>query len=164
MTTPTRQMLEALRHYALSYQESARRLARWMELPSVDGTALGEIMWGEFEGAPLTPSRLSARVGLTSGATNALVNRLEGRGLVVRSRENGDRRVVTLRATGVARERAAAFLDPSVVALQAALDEYDDATLEAVGSIVTRFAGVLPGVDPETTPGSAPQTDPPLGR
>lgn len=139
-------MLDALRHYAIGYQESAHRLARWMDLPNIDGTALGEIIWAEYEGSPLTPSRLSARIGLTSGAINALVNRLEGHGLVARSRENADRRIVSLRATDLARERASAFLDPSAAALEAALSEYDDETLETVGSILRRFAAILPGV------------------
>lgn len=142
-------MLDALRHYAIGYQESAHRLARWMDLPNIDGTALGEIIWAEYEGSPLTPSRLSARIGLTSGAVNALVNRLEGHGLVARSRENADRRIVSLRATDRARERASAFLDPSAAALEAALSEYDDETLETVGSILRRFAAILPGVDGE---------------
>ncbi|WP_208019869.1 MarR family winged helix-turn-helix transcriptional regulator [Labedella gwakjiensis] len=152
MTTPRKHMLDALRHYAVGYQDSAHRLARWMDLPIVDGTALGEIIWAEYEGSPLTPSRLSARVGLTSGATNALVNRLEDRGLVARSRENQDRRIVTLRATDLARERASAFLDPSATALEAALGDYDDETLEAVGSILRRFAAILPGADGRDAP------------
>ena len=147
MTTPRQHLLEALRHYALSYQESTRELARRMDLPTVDGTALGEILWAEYDGAPLSPGRLSTRVGLTSGATNALVNRLEALGLVSRSRESDDRRVVTLRTTEVARERAAVFLDPSAAALEAALDEYDDVTLETVGSVLVRLAAVLPGID-----------------
>ncbi|WP_396599191.1 MarR family winged helix-turn-helix transcriptional regulator [Frigoribacterium sp. R86507] len=147
MTTPRRNLLEALRHYALSYQESTRELARRMDLPTVDGTALGEILWAEYDGAPLSPGRLSMRVGLTSGATNALINRLEALGLVSRSRESDDRRVVTLRTTETARERAAVFLDPSTAALEAALDEYDDVTLDTVRSVLVQLAAVLPGTD-----------------
>lgn len=145
MTTPRKRLLEALRQYALSYQNSAHQLARWLDLPTTDGTALGEIMWAESEGSPLSPSRLSSRIGLTSGATNALVNRLEQQCLVTRSRESGDRRIVTLRATVQARERAAPFLSASDLALDTALREHDDPTLEAVTAVVTRFAAVLPG-------------------
>ncbi|WP_211315691.1 MarR family transcriptional regulator [Rathayibacter caricis] len=144
MTTPRKQMLEALRWYAVSYQDSAHQLARWLDLPTTDGTALGEILWAEDEDSPLSPGRLSSRIGLTSGATNALVNRLERQGLVARSRESGDRRIVTLRATEAARERAAPFLRSSQISLEAALDEYDDRTLETVSTVLTRFAAVLP--------------------
>jgi DNA-binding MarR family transcriptional regulator len=149
MTTPRQHLLEALRHYALSYQESTRQLARRMDLPTVDGTALGEILWAEHEGAALSPGRLSTRVGLTSGATNALINRLEAQGLVSRSRESDDRRVVTLRTTEVARQRAAVFLDPSAAALEGALDQYDDVTLETVGTMLGQLAAVLPVADRE---------------
>lgn len=145
MTNPRKQLLEALRHYAVSYQDSAHQLARWMNLPTSDGTALGEIMWAESEGSPLSPGRLSSRIGLTSGATNALVGRLERQSLVTRSRESSDRRVVTLRATVLAREQAAPFLSPSENSLEALLSEYDDETLETVSITLTRFAAVLPG-------------------
>ena len=143
--TPRTQVLEALRHYAVTYQESAHQLARWMDLPTVDGTALGEVIWAEREGVPLTPAKLSSRIGLTSGATTALRNRLEAQDLVARSRESTDRRVVTLRATEQAHEHIAPFLRRGGAALEAALDDYDDEALEAVRAFLTRLAAVLPG-------------------
>ena len=153
MTTPRTQVLEALRHYAVTYQESAHQLARQMDLPTVDGTALGEVIWAEREGVPLSPARLSPRIGLTSGATNALLNRLEAQGLVARSRESSDRRVVTLRATALAHERIDPFLRRGAAALEVALDEYDDAELETVRGFLVRLAGVLPDASdgPATT-------------
>lgn len=138
-------VLEALRAYAVRYQESAHQLAVWMGLPTSDGTALGEVIWAEQEGHPLSPARLSERLGMTSGATNALVNRLERQGLVSRSRESTDRRIVSLRVTPSARERTSAYLEGPQRELAAALDEYDDATLEVVREFLDRFAAVLPG-------------------
>lgn len=41
MTDLRSQTLEALRHYAVRYQESALHFAAWMELPTSDGVALG---------------------------------------------------------------------------------------------------------------------------
>ena len=61
---------------------------------------------------------------------------------------------VTLRATDLARERASAFLAPSTAALEDALGDYDDETLETVGSILRRFAAILPGVDAQDGPTS----------
>lgn len=165
MTTPTpppptqrTQVLEALRHYAVTYQESAHQLARWMELPTVDGTALGEVIWAEREDAPLTPAKLSSRIGLTSGATTALLNRLEAQGLVARSRESTDRRVVTLRATEQAHERIEPFLRRGGAALEAALDDYDDEALEAVRAFLTRLAAVLPGASDASPPPPADES------
>jgi DNA-binding MarR family transcriptional regulator len=148
MTESRPPVLEALRRYALSYQASVHALARWMELPVNDGTALGEVIWAEGEGAPLTPARLTARLGFTSGATNALVNRLEALGLVERSRESVDRRVVTLRATAAAHERAEPFLARGRAELDAALAGWDSATLATVAEVLDRFASVLPGDEP----------------
>jgi DNA-binding MarR family transcriptional regulator len=138
------QTLEALRHYAVRYQESAHRFAAWMDLPMSDGAALGEVMWAENEGSPLSAARLRWRIGMTSGATNALVKRLEGRGLLVRSRESVDRRIVTLRPTDAARARSDGFFGARAEELERALGRYDDATLEAVREFLVRLADVLP--------------------
>ena len=144
METATTSALQALRLYAVRYQESAHLLARFMNLPTTDGTALGEVIWAEREGSPLTPAALSQRVGLTSGATTALINRLEDRGFVTRSRESRDRRTVTLRATEAAHERIEPFLRRSSAALEAALADYDSETLTVVTDFLVRFAAVLP--------------------
>jgi DNA-binding MarR family transcriptional regulator len=144
------QTLEALRHYAVRYQESAHRFAAWMDLPMSDGAALGEVIWAENEGDPLSAARLRWRIGMTSGATNALVKRLEERGLVTRTRESADRRIVTLRATDAARHRADGYFGARAQDLEVALGRYDDRTLEVVREFLDRLAAVLPG-DPGRT-------------
>ncbi len=144
MTESAARMLEALRGYVVAYQESVHDLARWMGLPPSDGAAFGEVLWAEATGRPMSPARLSERVGLTSGATNALVNRLERDGMVARSRESSDRRVVTLRPTPAARRRAEEFTTQAGLALQALLAEHDDSVLDAVRATLDRFAAVLP--------------------
>ncbi|MBT1610048.1 MULTISPECIES: MarR family winged helix-turn-helix transcriptional regulator [Curtobacterium] len=147
MTDLRSQTLEALRHYAVRYQESALHFAAWMELPTSDGVALGEILWAETEGEPMTGTRLARRIGMTSGAANALVNRLEERGLIMRSRESADRRVVTLRVTELTRERSSAFLGSRAAELDEAIGSYDDDTLTVVRDFLFRFAAVLPQDD-----------------
>nr|WP_256985478.1 MarR family transcriptional regulator [Rhodococcus sp. 06-1059B-a] len=144
MSTVRTETLEALRHYAVSYQESAYQLARWMNLPTTDGNALGEIIWAENEGTPLSPAVLSARIGLTSGATTALIDRLEGQDLVRRSRESTDRRSVALRSTPLARERIDPFVRRASTELETALADYDDTTLVVIRDFLLRFAAVLP--------------------
>jgi len=144
------EVLEALRAYAVTYRQSGLDLARWMSLPTSDGLALGEILWAEREDEPLSPVRLSERIGMTSGATNALLNRLEAAGHVARSREHDDRRLVTLRATRAARERATAFYGRQAAELHDALASYDDAELARVRDFLVRFAAILPRADPAT--------------
>lgn len=137
-------VLESLRHYVVSYQTSVQQLARWMDLPLTDGNALGEVMWAASVSAPLSPTDLVVRTGLTSGAVNALVNRLEARGLATRSREHTDRRVVTLRPTDTALTRARPFLQESSARLETALADYDTATLDLIQEFLERFARILP--------------------
>lgn len=137
-------VLESLRRYVESYQSSVVDFARWMELPVTDANALGEIMWAESTGRALSPTALATRLAITTGAASALINRLEGRGLVVRSREHEDRRTVTLRATPEAQRRAAPFQADAATRLDAALGEYDDEQLVVVRDFIDRFAAILP--------------------
>jgi len=144
MTDEGARVLEALRGYAVRYQESAHAFARFMRLPTSDGTALGEILWAERSGLPMTAARLRTRLGMTSGATTALVDRLQARGLVERSRESDDRRIVTLRTTDEVRARSAGFHGPAARELEVAMGEHDDATLAVVRGFLERLTEVLP--------------------
>ncbi|MDO9378538.1 MAG: MarR family transcriptional regulator [Nocardioidaceae bacterium] len=138
------EVLEALRGYAVAYHESALLLARALGLPTSDGVALGELVYAEIGAAPLSPAALSRRIGLTSGATNALVNRLEARGLVTRSREHDDRRIVTLHPTADAHRLAQDFYGEQGDALQRALGDYDTDQLVAIRDFLVRFTAILP--------------------
>lgn len=144
MTDARTDVLEALRSYATRYQESAHHLAASLALPMNDGAALGEILWAENEGDPLSAARLRWRIGMTSGATNALIKRLETRGLITRTRESDDRRIVTLRATTDTRTLTEPFLRPSAGKLQDALESYSDAELVAHAAFLRHLGEILP--------------------
>ncbi|GIF23465.1 DNA-binding MarR family transcriptional regulator [Actinoplanes tereljensis] len=102
--------MQQLRDWAVSFAELNQHLAAWMSLPNSDANALGHIIWAAEADQPLTPADLSRQIGMTSGATTVLLNRLETAGHVRRSREHADRRRVTLRPEPGAREQARAFL------------------------------------------------------
>ena len=138
------EVLEALRAYVVAYQDSTHDFVRHLGLPVTDGTALGEILYAEQVGAPLSPTALSHRIALTSGATNALLNRLEARGLVIRTREHDDRRVVTLRPTDLARRAGEEFFGGSADDLRASLAAHSDSELGAVRDFLRRHAAILP--------------------
>lgn len=104
------EVMHALRACLVAVGDLDRHLATWTGLPTTDAAALSQLVWADADDAPLSPAELGRRVGLTSGATTALVDRLAARGHVVRSRESTDRRRVTLRPTPEARESARAFL------------------------------------------------------
>jgi DNA-binding MarR family transcriptional regulator len=103
---------DALRAYGEAYAQLGRAFAASTGLHSTDATALLEILRAEEEGEPLSPARLGDRIGLTSGATSTLLNRLEDVGHIVRSRVHTDRRIVTLHSTPGVHATADAFFQP----------------------------------------------------
>ncbi|GLY15653.1 MarR family transcriptional regulator [Kineosporia rhizophila] len=144
---PRLDLLNQLRAYAGEFQELARHSARGLGLHTTDANALVEVLSAERLGHPLSPARLSERVGLTSGATNALVNRLENAGYVVRTREHTDRRQVTLRTTELARDRAEAIYTEPARLLEATLDGLEPEVLEQLTGALTLLTGTLTQVN-----------------
>ncbi|MFI8200437.1 MarR family winged helix-turn-helix transcriptional regulator [Streptomyces sp. NPDC085942] len=124
--------MEALRIYGGHYAELSRRFAAWLGLHSTDATAVLEIAAAEERGTPLSPARLSERISLSTGATTALLNRLEAAGHITRAREHSDRRIVTLRSGGHIQERADEFFGPLAHRLDAAMSHYPPRFLEQV--------------------------------
>jgi DNA-binding MarR family transcriptional regulator len=122
---PEIEVMEALRGWAVAFAELNQHMATWMDLPTTDAQALGQVLWAASDGDPLSPARLGQRIGMTSGSVTVLVNRLEAAGLIERSREHADRRRVTLRPTPAAQERARAFTEASVTEIAGALHETD---------------------------------------
>ncbi|MFF1903988.1 MarR family winged helix-turn-helix transcriptional regulator [Kitasatospora sp. NPDC058218] len=130
-------LMEGLRIYGGHYAELSRRFAAWLGLHSTDATAVLEIAAAEERGTPLSPARLSERISLSTGATTALLNRLEAAGHVTRSREHADRRVITLRSGPHIQERADEFFGPLAGRLDAAMSHYPPELLERFESFVT---------------------------
>nr|AGU11289.1 hypothetical protein [uncultured organism] len=139
---PRSRVMQLLRDYTDAHLEFTRQLARRLGVHVNDAVAVSEILWGEAIGSPLTPARLSERIGHSSGATTTLLNRLEAAGLIVRSREDTDRRVVRLRLTAPARSRTEAFLAPTGEQVDQVLDGYDETTLGRMESLLTDVVAV----------------------
>jgi DNA-binding MarR family transcriptional regulator len=124
-------LLEELRIYGSIFNQFSRRFGRWLGLYSTDSEALLEIVNGEERGAPLSPARLASRIGLSSGATTSLLNRLEEAGHVVRSRESTDRRVVTLRSSPQVHSRADEFFASLANQLDNTMSRYTPELLDS---------------------------------
>ena len=60
----------------------------------------------------MTPSRLSAALGLTTGSVTAMLDRLERLGYLTRARDARDRRRTTVKPTPAAVEKAGALYGP----------------------------------------------------
>ena len=138
---PQVEVMEALQAWAVASAELNQQMSSWLDLPTTDANALGQVLWADSSGDPLSPARLGQRIGMTSGSVTVLVDRLEAAGLLVRSREHSDRRRVTLRPTPVARERAGAFLEESSAEIAAALQQVPAAELEHHAAFIRRMVG-----------------------
>ncbi|MEV4098339.1 MarR family winged helix-turn-helix transcriptional regulator [Streptosporangium saharense] len=147
-------LMEELRIYGGHYAELSRRFAAWLGLHSTDATAVLEIAAAEERGTPLSPARLSERVSLSTGATTALLNRLEAAGHITRTREHSDRRVVTLRGGAHIQERADEFFGPLARRLDAAMSHYPPEFLERFESFVADLNSTMDAhlTEPDTTP------------
>ena len=137
---PQVEAMEALQTWAVAFAELNQQMSSWLDLPTTDANALGQVLWADSSGDPLSPARLGQRIGMTSGSVTVLVDRLEAAGLLARSREHSDRRRVTLRPTPAARERARAFLAESSAEIAAALQGSSTADLATSTAFVRTMA------------------------
>ncbi|MBF5082369.1 MarR family winged helix-turn-helix transcriptional regulator [Quadrisphaera sp. INWT6] len=154
------QVLGALRALATSQRELGRHFARARGMHTTDANAIVEVLTAEQRGAPLTPARLAERVGLSTGATSTLLNRLEEAGHLVRSREHRDRRVVTLHSTHAIHDTADGFYAPLTQQLHTVLLEYSPAELRLVQELASRLSKT---VDDYIASVPTTQTQQPIG-
>ena len=133
------QLVQDLRAFATTQTEMGRMFARTRNMHTTDAAAVVEILSAEDRARPLTPARLAARLGLSTGATSTLLNRLEAAGHVQRTREHSDRRVVTLHSTPAIHQAADNFFAPLADRLRTALGHYSLDELRIADDIVKRL-------------------------
>jgi DNA-binding MarR family transcriptional regulator len=136
-------VMEELRGYGSTFTEVSRRFAAWLSLHYTDAVALLAVAEAEQRGDPLSPARLSERVSLSSGATTALINRLEQAHHVVRSREHTDRRVVTLHTTEPVGALAEEYFGPLGTRLDAMMSKYPPEQLRQFETFVTELRNTM---------------------
>ncbi len=152
---PQRRVIETLFAFSAAQNELARLFARSRGMHMTDASAIVQIIEAEERGKPLTPARLAERISLTSGATSILLNRLEEGGHIQRTRENPDRRVVTLHASVEIEESADAFYEPLARQLRAVLADYPASALEVVDEVVARLNSTIDAHTSATGSGAA---------
>ncbi|WP_436739530.1 MarR family winged helix-turn-helix transcriptional regulator [Streptomyces sp. BBFR102] len=104
---------------------------------------------------PMTPGRLRERLGLTSGAVTACLDRLERAGHIRRTRDTRDRRVVHLHYAEGGKALARAHFQPLATAAAAArarlTREEADAALRFLAAMNEEFARIR---GPQQRPGA----------
>ena len=88
------------------------------------------------------PSELSRHTGLTSGATTAMLDRLENAGLVERRPNPDDRRGTLIAPAPAGAERVASWFESARTALDQLISSYADEELEIVSDVFERITKV----------------------
>ncbi|MFN0148069.1 MAG: MarR family winged helix-turn-helix transcriptional regulator [Dehalococcoidia bacterium] len=156
-------LVALLRRFALERDRYVKLLARGFGMGRAEFDALDYIE----EAGALTPNQLSDLLCLTSGATTALIDRLEAAGTVSRSPHPTDRRSVVLHLTTPSAQAGAARLSPylqDIAAAAQALNEAERATVgaflaaaEAAAAKHARIAAATPGKERSSAlPNSGP--------
>jgi DNA-binding MarR family transcriptional regulator len=86
-----------------------------------------------------TPSELSKLTRLTSGATTAMLDRLEQAGLIERRPNPDDRRGTLIVPAKSSREKAAAWFESAMKAQDELISSYPDDELEIIVDAFERF-------------------------
>ena len=102
-----------------------------------------------IQDAPLTPTELARRLGLTTAAMTTSIDRLTAVGHVTRAPNPADRRGILVVPAAASVGRAMGMLLPMIMGVDRVLDSYDEAQREVIASYLRQVVGVyrehLPG-------------------
>lgn len=132
MSTVRDDLVRLLQDYDAQAGRLAQIFAERHALHPTDLDALLAVLRADVDGLALTPGRLGERLGLSSGATTAVIDRLERAEHVHRVRDDQDRRRVTLHPGVAAAAVGGAFFGPLGARMDRLLAGYTDAELGAV--------------------------------
>ena len=86
-----------------------------------------------------TPSELAKHTGLTSGATTAMLDRLERAGLIERQPNPHDRRGTLIAPTKSSAKKAASWFESARKAQDELISSYSEKELEVISDVFERF-------------------------
>lgn len=130
----------ALRELTRMAAEVDVELARRLKLRPLDNTALDHVL---RSAEPMGPLELSQRLGISTGSTTELIDRLERAGHLERRRDSHDRRRVSLHPTEPAVAQVLFELRPLFDALDAAGNEFTPEEQDVVGRYLRRVSQAL---------------------
>lgn len=131
------ELVRLLQRYAVEAVRLGRAFAVRHHMHPTDWSALLAVIHGDRVGRPLTPGELGERLGISSGATTAVLDRLERAGHVRRVRDDRDRRRMTLHRAESATALLRTFCEPLDAAMDAIVVGYSVGEL----AVVQRFLG-----------------------
>lgn len=125
-------LVHRLRALTVELESVGSEFASRNVLHATDVRALIALLDRSRAGMVATPGWLAGHLGLNSASTTALIDRLESRGLVTRTRDEADRRRVALHVTDAAQDMGWAFFGPLIDRVQTVAEGFSDADLDIV--------------------------------
>lgn len=128
--------LAAVRDYGVNLTHFRNAMNEWAGLNATDMECLRLL----FQKGIATPSELARHTGLTSGATTAMLDRLEKAGLIERRPNPNDRRGSLIAPAESSAEKAASWFESARKAQDELVSSYSESDLEIIADVFERFA------------------------
>jgi DNA-binding MarR family transcriptional regulator len=124
---------------------AAQRRLRGRDAKVVDGISLAQsrLLRVLARDGALPAGRLAARLGISAASGTQMIDGLESRGLLERTRSGSDRRSVTIELTPAGQERAVQALEQHRRLFESALADLSPDELEAGVDVLRRCAKYL---------------------
>ena len=127
--------LAAVRDYGVHLTLFRNDMSKWAGLNPTDMECLRLL----FLKDSATPSELARHTGLTSGATTAMLDRLEKAGLIERQPNPDDRRGTLITPAKSGAEKAASWFESARKAQDELISSYSESELEIIADVFERF-------------------------
>jgi len=127
--------LNAVRDYGVHLTLFRNAMNEWVGLNATDMECLRLL----FLKGISTPSQLARHTGLTSGATTAMLDRLEKAGLIERRSNPDDRRGTLIVPAKSSAEKAASWFESARKAQDELISTYSEKELEFIADVFERF-------------------------
>jgi DNA-binding MarR family transcriptional regulator len=128
--------LMAVRDYGVNLTQFRNAMSEWAGLNATDMECLRLL----FQKGIATPSELARHTGLTSGATTAMLDRLEKAGLIERRPNPNDRRGTLITPEKSASEQMASWFESARHAQDELVSSYSESELKIIVDVFQRFA------------------------
>ena len=129
------QALNAIRDYGVQLTMFRNDMAEWVGL----NATVMECLRLLFLKGVSTPSELARHTGLTSGATTAMLDRLEKAGLIERRPNPDDRRGTLIFPAKSSAEKAASWFESARKAQDELISSYSEKELEIIADVFEQF-------------------------
>ena len=130
-----RRALMAVRDYGIYLTQFRNAMSEWAGLNVTDMECLRLL----FIKGVAAPSELARHTGLTSGATTAMLDRLEKAGLIERKPNPKDRRGTLIMPVPSSSDRVAAWFESARQAQDELISSYSESELKIIADVFERF-------------------------